>query len=107
MTYFVTHWLGNDESKYPIGRFAELLDELDHADDEHPDVSVTHESEWCLTIDRNTLVILENLEDGEPVHAGPLSRDEVVNMMKLVAQGQIDRLHDFAWKAGYPPPPRK
>ena len=103
MTYHVTHWTGEMASGYPIEDFPNLLDELSRADDEHPDVSVSHESEWSLSVYKSGFLVLENLEEGEPIHLGPLDRNAVIRLMVGVAEGRIDEVRSHPWRSGYPP----
>ena len=103
MGYHVTHRTGDSDSKLSIDRFGELLDELENADDEHPDISVTHESEWSLAVYKSGFVVLENLEDGDPVHAGPMDRQGTLRLMVAVAEGRMGEVEAASWKPGYPP----
>jgi hypothetical protein len=103
MSYRVTHCTGEMNPGYPIERFADLLGELSVADSEHPDIAVVHESEWSLTVYRSGFVVLENLEDGEPMHLGPLDRDRTIELMIGVAEGRIAELQSEPWRPGYPP----
>ena len=93
------------EPDYPIARFGDLLDELSSADGEHPDVAVAHESEWSLTAYRSEFVVLENLDEGELMHLGPLDRDATLDLMVAIAEGRIDEVRAKPWIAGYPPKP--
>lgn len=105
MSYIVTHTSGTMERNLPTSRFGELLDELALTDAEHPDVSVTHESEWCITVGRSGAVILENVEDddGDPVHAVGLGREEILALLRELAVGNVDKLRSGVWQPGYPP----
>lgn len=103
MAYTITHASGAQEPGSTTSRFDDLLDELNVAHDEHPDVAVTHESEWCVSVYRSGDVVLENLADGDPVHATGLSRDEICERLRLVATGDIDALRNLNWSPGYPP----
>lgn len=103
MSHRVTHRTGEMESGFPIGRFGDLLDELVTPDDEHPDVSVTHESEWSLSVYTSGFVVLENLEAGEPQHLGPVDHSTALELMMVVAQGKVDALKTRPWRPGYPP----
>jgi hypothetical protein len=91
------------ERGYPMYRFAALLDELANADGEHPDVAVTHESEWSLTIYRSGFLVLENLEDGQPMHLDPSNREETLDLMVALAEGRIEDVKSRPWRDGYPP----
>ncbi len=102
MTYHVTHYTGSMEADFPVERFGDLYDELCSADSEHSDVSVTHESEWSLAVYKSGFVVLENLEDGDPLHAGPLDRETVLELMRAVAEGRIADAQAHSWTDGYP-----
>ena len=102
MSYFVTHRYGDMERDFPICRFGELLDELSDVDDEHPDVAVTHESEWSLSILGSGFVCLENVEEDDcPVHMGPLDRQTTLRLMVAVAEGRIEEARSEPWRPGY------
>ena len=103
MSYHVTHRTAGD-SRLAIERFETLLDELEHADDEHPDISVTHETEWSLSVFGSGFVVFENLEDGHhPRHAGPLDRAAVLRLTVAVAEGRIADVESESWSPGRPP----
>lgn len=102
MGYRVTHRTGEMENDAPLEKLESLLDELASGDAEHPDVAVTHESEWCLSVSRSGFVVLEHLEEGEPKHLGPVERRTALELMSAVAEGRIDDLSALAWKPGYP-----
>ena len=104
MTYRVTHSTGEMESGYPTERFTELLEELASADDEHPDVSVVHESEWSLTVYKSGFLVLENLEFGEPSYLGPAdAKQSTLDLMVGIAEGRIEEVRSAPWRPGYPP----
>jgi len=89
---------GEDERDPPPERLDDLVRELDGpADDEHPDVSVTHESGWSLSGFPSRLVIWENVE--EP--AAPerrvegVTRDQVRQLFDAVARGDVAFVESF------------
>ena len=90
MSYRVTHWTDEMERDFPIHRFEELLDELSKADREHPDVAVTHDSEWSRSVYKSGVVLLQHLEGDEVFQRGSLGRHAVIDLMKAVAEGRID-----------------
>jgi hypothetical protein len=103
VSYHVTHWTGEMDSGFPIAHFGDLFDELSKADDEHSDVSVSHESEWVLTVYKSSFVVLENLEEGDPMHMGPVDRSAALELMVAMAEGRIDEVKSKPWLTGYPP----
>jgi hypothetical protein len=101
MAYHVTHWTGAMEEDFPESRFGELLDELSTADSEHPDLSMTHDSEWCLSFSKGGLVTLENLEEGEPRHRTGVGREECLDLMRALAVGDLEWIGTGSWQPGY------
>lgn len=104
MSFCVTHVYGDMERDIPTERFSALLDELELGDDEHFGVSVTHETDWCLSVYGSGVVVLEHLEAeaGGAVHAGPLERDEVIGLMVAIAEGRIEEVRrSRTWRPGY------
>jgi hypothetical protein len=66
--------------KAPHSAFPDLLRELeaDPEDNEHASVSVTHDSEWCLSAYKGGYVVFEHLEEGEPRHMTDVPPDKVL-----------------------------
>lgn len=77
-----------------------LLEELASADAEHPDVSVSHESEWCLSVYRAGRVVWENVEEVEPRHMLGVQGSEVRRLMGLVARGELSAVESLDWRPG-------
>jgi len=102
MGFHVTHRLGNMEEA-PRSTFPILLKELEASpeDIEHTSVSVTHESEWCLSAYRNGYVAFENLEEGEPRHMVDLAPEKIISLWHLLADGNLDALEVEPWQPGY------
>jgi hypothetical protein len=59
MAYHLTTQFGAMERNPSTERMAEVLRNVDPNDAEHPDVSLTHESEWCISAFVSGLVTLE------------------------------------------------
>ena len=100
MAYHVTTQFGATERDPSPERMAAVIDGLDPDDEEHPDVSLTHDSEWCISVFASGLVIFENLEDGEPMHMRGLSRRQILDLWQTLARGEIDALRALPWKPG-------
>ncbi|WP_157436727.1 hypothetical protein [Actinospica robiniae] len=104
MTFTIMHRDGGmddgDESAIPF-----LIAELDgEFDSEHPDVSVTEdESGWCLSYFQNELAVFENINGGDdgPRHMADVPREYALNLMFLVARGDISAVDQLAWRQGY------
>ena len=79
-----------------------LVAELDLADDEHPDVSIEHESGWGLSAFPGGLLVWENVEDGDaPHHMTGVSRSETLRHFHAVLDGDLDTVHRLPWSPGY------
>jgi hypothetical protein len=78
-----------------------LLDELADADDEHPDISVQHESGLSLSVFGGWRLVLEDLETGtDPAWLSTEDRGAVLAVMEQVARG--DAGAGLTWEPGYP-----
>ncbi|WP_198651548.1 hypothetical protein [Dyella sp. C11] len=81
---------------------AALLESLRLASNEHPDVSLTHESGWSISAFRSGIVWLENIETGDgPWHMRGLSFVSMLELWVKLAEGHIESLLSLAWVPGY------
>lgn len=80
-----------------------VLAELDDPrDDEHPDVSIEHESGWGLSAFQSGLLVWENVEgDVEPRHMPSVPRDRVRELFRRVAAGDLEAVESEPWLPGY------
>jgi hypothetical protein len=94
--------MGNSEEEFPMDLFPVLYNELNSADDEHTDVSLTHETEWCLSAFKNGLLIWENVAgEGSPKHMHAVSREKVIILWQKLALGKISEIEQEPWQTGY------
>ena len=102
MSFFVnTRWGGSDHAPSPE-RMKEVLSELDHADPEHPDVCLTHESGWSLKAFETGLLVWENVESGHPPrHMRKVLRQHVLQLWAKLSEGGIDEIDREDWQPGY------
>lgn len=99
-----TRWDG-DEREPTVTRLREVLAEFDAEDDEHPSVSLTHESEWSLGAYSGGLLVWENVEVGDnPRHMNGVTRERVLELWAKLAEGRIDELEAEPWLPGYEDP---
>lgn len=79
-----------------------LIDQLDGAEDiEHPDVAVSHESGWTVSLFRSGTIIFENVEDRESPHVHvSANRDEQLIAAAVVASGRPNLIADWPWLPG-------
>jgi hypothetical protein len=101
MAFHITHSDGSMGSCPPLSVLPSLLDELLLADDEHGNIALTHESEWCISVSPSGHVLFENLEQGEPRHLRQASREKILDLWARLARGDIESLETEAWVPGY------
>lgn len=99
--FHIYHRFGACDSDPPSDSFDALYDELAAEDDEHPEVSVGHESEWSLGAFVGGLLVWENVEDCEPRHMRDASRENVIRLWRLLAAGDLDAIQAEPWLQGY------
>lgn len=59
-----TRW-GSDEREPTVERLREILGQLDAEDDEHPSVSLAHESEWAKARPRTPQAVRRGCPTGD------------------------------------------
>jgi hypothetical protein len=103
MAFHVTHRYGAMERNPSLESFLPLLAELEDRleDTEYSDISVTHESEWCISVSRDGRITLEHLVDGGECHLDHVPRQEILVLLRKLAQGDIDGVKAEAWLPGY------
>ncbi len=101
MAFHITHIHGASESDPLLESLDTLYDELKESDNEHTDVSVTHESGWCLAAFKSGLLNWENVEDGEPQHMRGVDREQTLRLWRQLASGNIDEIDQENWQDGY------
>jgi hypothetical protein len=102
MSFFAHNRSGETLREPSTEDMAALLESLRLASDEHPDVSLTHESGWSISAFRSGIVWLENVETGDgPWHMRGLSFHSILELWGTLAEGHIERLRSLAWVPGY------
>jgi hypothetical protein len=102
VVFHLTERWGESHPNAPIEMMRQALTTLEVEDQEHPDVSLTHESGWCLSAFPSGLLIWENVEtDDEPRHMAGVPRAQVLELWQALAQGDIERVDSEPWSAGY------
>jgi hypothetical protein len=83
-----------------------LYDELRAADAEHGEVSVMNEEAgWGISAHLGGRVILESLvEPGQGRHMKPVTKNKVLELWRLLIEGDLDALNCEPWKPGYHDP---
>ena len=101
MGFVVVDRMGGDCVSPSRARMAEILAELDHRDPEHPDVWLTHDSGWTLTVHEQGVLIWENLEQGTPRrHQHGRTRDDILKLWQRLAAGFVDEIEREPWLEG-------
>jgi hypothetical protein len=103
MSFWITHVSGAMDEDPPTTALATLVAELENADDEHPDVAVSHESGWTLSAFANGSVVWVNVEEDEvnPRHLDGVDRDQLVAMFETLATGDLSSIEAYPWVPGY------
>jgi hypothetical protein len=102
VAFHVTHRSGGDSTDPTPEQLRSLIDELDIEDDEHPEISLAHEREWCLSAFPGGLVVFENVDTGDnPRHLRDCTRAELQTMFEELAGGDIDAVTARPWRPGY------
>lgn len=103
MAFHITHSFGSMDGGQSVFDFPELLAELQtmREDSEHSSVSVTHESEWCMSVFFGGYVIFEHLEVGGERHMRDVNDAQVLQLWTLLANGEIDAVKNAPWLPGY------
>lgn len=83
--------------------FPALRRELDERpeDTEHCSVSVTHETEWCISVSRGGYVIFEHLEDGEERHMRGVPDATILQLRTQLSEGNIAAIEQQPWAPRY------
>ena len=103
MAFHVTHATGRDEIDPPLATLPALLAELHAADSGHGCVSLTHDSEWCLSAFHGGDLTFEHVEEEGPVHMQHVPEKHILELWRSLAQGDIEYLQTEAWLPGCPP----
>ncbi|MFJ5926629.1 hypothetical protein ACIQF6_28900 [Kitasatospora sp. NPDC092948] len=100
MSYFMYDVMGGTVDEPDPKAMRRVLDGLANADDEHPDVSLSHESGWRLSAFRSGLLIWENTEDSSvaPVEMREVTREEILRLFRLLAAGDIASVEALPWQ---------
>jgi hypothetical protein len=102
MSCFAYNRSGTSVREPSAEKMAALLESLRLPDNEHPDVSLTHESGWCISAFESGLVCLENVQTGDgPWHMCGLSFESILDLWGKLAGGHIESLQSRTWLPGY------
>ncbi|MGW1019597.1 hypothetical protein [Streptomyces niveus] len=94
VTYSMHDNMGEAFDEPDETRIREILAELSYADEEHPDVSLKHESGWVLSVFPDKFVRWENAEPGrpEPLDAMLSSWEDIVGLLLMTSRGEIEEI---------------
>jgi hypothetical protein len=107
MSYGVRHIHGSSDDTPELDRLGDLYDELQEADEEYFDVSVTHEeSGYVITAYESGYVLLDNMaaidKPVEYMHIDGVTREQVIDMWRTLATGNIKSILALPWRPGRP-----
>ncbi|MEW2253345.1 hypothetical protein AB0907_39280 [Streptomyces sp. NPDC006975] len=100
MSYFMYDVMGGTVDEPDPETMKRALDGLVQTDDEHPDVSLTHESGWSLSAFSDGLLVWENPDEDSmaPGETRDVSREEVLRLFGLLAAGDIASVEALSWQ---------
>ena len=101
MMYHVSHRFGQYDVDPPVESLEALYSELELQDDEHPDVSVEHESGWSLAAFPGGLLVWENVEGRTPRHMTAVPKEKTLDLWRHLAAGDIPAIDSEPWHDGY------
>ena len=106
VTYVITHRSGAMETDAPLTVLDALVAELDQQDDEHPDISVSHESGWTLSAFPSGRVLYENFEElAQKPQQIVVDRWVLRDLLRALAIGDLRRVESEAWQPYEAPAP--
>ncbi|AVH96242.1 hypothetical protein C5L38_15110 [Streptomyces sp. WAC00288] len=100
MSYFMYDVMGGTVDEPDSETMKRVLDGLAQADDEHPDVSLTHESGWSLSAFGDGLLVWENPDEDSmaPGEMRDVACEEVLRLFGLLAAGDIASVEALSWQ---------
>lgn len=104
MSYMVIHKNESHSENYPLQDLANVLSELEGETDIEQYVALAHESDWCLSVSPNNIVVWENnlgdLTDTWYMRNVPQAK--IISLWTLLAQGDIEEIKKENWVVGDP-----
>ena len=102
MSYFAYDQMGATISSPSESQMQQLLASLTSGDLEHPDVSLTHESGWSISVFSTGLLVFENVESREgPWHMRDVTFSRAQEFWLMLAAGKLKELRSLPWAPGY------
>ncbi|MFF5922536.1 hypothetical protein ACFY8C_30000 [Streptomyces flavochromogenes] len=100
MSYFMYDVMGGTVDEPDPETMRRVLDGLAQADDEHPEVSLTHESGWCLSAFDGGLLVWENPDEDSvaPGEMRDVAREETLRLFAVLAAGDIASVEALSWQ---------
>ncbi|MBQ0892692.1 hypothetical protein KBX37_06165 [Micromonospora sp. U56] len=101
----IQHRWGSSEEVSSIDQLADLLEELEADDPEHPDVWISdNEAGYSVSAFEGSrgLVIWEDHDEARgPLHMEGYSRAGMLDLFRMVLQGRADEVDSLPWLPGY------
>ncbi|MEU7715319.1 hypothetical protein AB0B03_25660 [Micromonospora chalcea] len=101
----IQHRWGSGEDVSSVDQLADLLDELEVDDPEHPDVWISdNEAGYSVSVFAGSrgLVIWEDHDEVRgPLHMDGYSRAGMMGLFTMVLQGRTTEVDSLPWMPGY------
>jgi hypothetical protein len=100
MSFTIMHWTGEMERDPSAERIDALITELEHVDEEHPDIALSHESGWTLSAFQDGRVFWENVEndDTPPRWMRGVRREHLRMLFGRLADGDLAAVDSEPWE---------
>jgi hypothetical protein len=104
-TVRLTKRWGEDINNPTSQDLAIAVAELAQPDSEHPDCWLSANDGWSVSLFESGLAVLENIETDEgPWYLNGVSREQALELWRLLQAGDLVKLRDQAWQSGYGAP---
>jgi len=100
--FSVTHMDASGDDDPPIESLSSLYDELENSGIVDGDVAVIHkDTGWYISAHRDGRIVFEHIRDRKPRHMIPVPKERVIELWKLLIEGNIAQILLEPWNPGY------
>jgi hypothetical protein len=105
LSYQVVDGFGDGIDNPSVEQMREFLERLNPDDEEHSEVSLTHDqTSWTLSCFLSSkIVFYQHEHEYKPRHLTGVSREKMLELWQKLAKGQFDELEKELWQPGHSP----